>query len=179
VGAVVPTGWGIETLPLGAVVGVVAVVDGVVAVVVVVDMPGVAAITGARGVKTAASARATDAEGDFGKRERMAGLLSDRCPVRSDALQCVAGRHRLFGRAGERVRTGNDQSSSSAGQSSICRPGVSSSLDQRACRHGSKSVTGTPSSSISRRGGSLALRGSILAFIFMAALFKEVNLPRI
>jgi hypothetical protein len=74
-----------------AVVGVVAVVDGAVAVVVVVavDAPNVAAITGARGVKMAASARATDAEGDFGKRERMAGLLSDRCPVRSDALQCV------------------------------------------------------------------------------------------
>jgi hypothetical protein len=62
---------------------------GVVAVVLVVVMAEVAAITGARGMKMAAIARATDTEGDFARGERMAGLLSGRCPVRSDALQCV------------------------------------------------------------------------------------------
>jgi hypothetical protein len=78
-----------------------------------------------------------------------------------------------------RPRRERPQSSNSAGQSSSCSPGASSSLDQRACRHGSKSETGMPSSSISRRGGSFALRGSILAFGFMAALSSPVNLHRI
>jgi hypothetical protein len=66
--------------------GVAAVVVAVLLVVVVAD---VAAIAGARGMKMAASASATDTEGDFARGERMAELLSGRCPVRSDALQCV------------------------------------------------------------------------------------------
>jgi hypothetical protein len=103
---------------------------------------------------------------------RMAVLLSDRFEFRSAALQCVCQRPCA-------VRRGRVQSSNSAGQSSSCRPGASSSLDQRACRQGSKSETGMPSSSISRRGGSFALRGSILAFGFMDALSSAVNLHRI
>jgi hypothetical protein len=64
----------------------------VVVVVVVVDVADVAAISGATGVKRVAIASATVAAGDFGRGRRMAELLSDRCPVRSDALQCVCQR---------------------------------------------------------------------------------------
>jgi len=64
----------------------------VVVVVVLVAVADVAAIRGDKGVKRAASARATDAVRDFGRGGRMAELLSDRCPVRSDAMQCVCQR---------------------------------------------------------------------------------------